>query len=274
MNRARLVATSRKVMHGLAMLVGMWIVFGAAQYDEPSGLRTISLMVVSATGLYAIPLVVSWMGLFFHVRAAWFVWVLAVGIWTYQNGRLDSASRPRPAPRVEVAPQGVATIPLQPGYLPGPPPPPPPPAWRRFTTQDGRYSLELPEDWVILSAQDAVFVAVGKLQSTPASCRFRDSTPAPAPMTRQAIEAMLRKSVPDLRIYKVGSKPLAGGSAKRVFWGGTRDGAINLGAEYVRTFAGQSSRGLALTCSTKPRDHIDDALESFDRMAASLYLSD
>jgi len=156
-----------------------------------------------------------------------------------------------------------------PGYEP-PPPPPPPPAIVRVAAPSGRYSLELPEDWDIRQGKgDVVFIAEGRLHTTPAGCLLREAT-APAPESafhREAIEARLRRSIPDVAIATFGSAPIGNVSVRRATWRGTVHVQFRQGVEYSGNVGG---RYLAFECSSDNREKMFMAYENFDAMAASL----
>lgn len=67
---------------------------------------------------------------------------------------------------------------------------------------------------------------------------------------RDAIEARLRKSIPDMEINAFGSAPLGYGLARRVRWSGTVRGEFRRGAEYLWNVG---DRYLAFECSSDNR---------------------
>lgn len=73
--------------HAFAMLVACWVIYVAISvYVEgkaPAGVRGLVVLCAEATGYFFICLVPAWVVVLFRRPAAWIVWALAVGVFSF-----------------------------------------------------------------------------------------------------------------------------------------------------------------------------------------------
>ena len=77
----------RFIVHAAIMLVASWFIYIAAEAVAtgriPTGPRAFGIMAAGATGFYLLPLAISWAALYFNRTAAWIIWVITIGYFTW-----------------------------------------------------------------------------------------------------------------------------------------------------------------------------------------------